>query len=191
MQEALVPGGKYEGHTYEYIASRDPSYVRWIASRRNIASSWRNFHTYCVRLMKRTFVYAIPLEGNNIYVGITRFPVYRLYQHRTGQGAAWTRLHRPVRGYSMLRLIPKGMSPGVYEDMFVKLFMQRHDIQAVRGGTYSSVQLGDAQVSSIRSELQHATRYPETATLSLTLLTNRYNRKVGTRHTSVARRLQF
>lgn len=191
MQEALAPGGKYEGHTYKYIASRDPSYVRWVASRRNIDSSWRNFHTHCVRLANRTFVYAIILEQGNIYVGITQFPVYRLYQHHTRQGAAWTRLHRPIRGYSMLRLIPKGVSPGVYEDMFVKLFMQRHGIQAVRGGTYSSVQLGGAQVSSIRSELQHATRYPETATLSPTLLTNRHNRKVGTRHTSDARRLQF
>lgn len=191
MQKALVPDGKYKGHTYEYVASQDPSYIRWVASRRNIASSWRNFYTYCVRLVNRTFVYAIPLERGNVYVGITQFPVYRLYQHRTGQGAVWTRLYRPVRGYSMLRLIPKHVSPGVYEDMYVKLLMQKYGIQAVRGGTYSSVHLESAQVSSIRSELQHATRYPKTgATTSLTL-PPKHNRKVGARLTSVARRLQF
>lgn len=42
------------------------------------------------------YVYVLRLEGGRFYVGYSQDVSRRLRQHFTGNGAAWTKLHRPV-----------------------------------------------------------------------------------------------
>lgn len=155
----VVSFGKYKGCSYEYVCRRDPGYVIWIAFKFHATSEESNdFRVYCRHVTSRVLLYVLPLSDNKYYVGITSFPVHRLMQHRFGKGAIWTRLHRPVRGFLKLQAIPSDITPGVYEDMWVKELMNRFGVDAVRGGSYSNVRLEDAQISTIQREMSHATR---------------------------------
>ena len=42
------------------------------------------------------FLYILPLEGGNWYVGTTENINKRYESHASGTGAAWTKLHKPV-----------------------------------------------------------------------------------------------
>ena len=154
-----VAFGKYRGWTYSDVCARHPEYVSWVASqKRGTAHAFNAFHAYCTHVKARTFLYVLPLVGPRYYVGTTSFPVHRLWQHRAGKGSRWTRLHRPVAGFTRLQTIPFDVAPGVFEDMWVKELMLRHGVRAVRGGTYTAVHLDDAQAKVIREELDHALR---------------------------------
>ena len=42
-------------------------------------------------------VYVLQLEQNKYYVGESIYPEKRINDHFSGKGAAWTRLHKPVK----------------------------------------------------------------------------------------------
>ncbi len=152
-----VSFGKYKGWTYEQVYSADPSYVRWIAGKRPTGNeAFDDFRGFCVRVVRRTFVYVLACVDSKYYIGTTSFPVNRLRQHRAGQGSAWTRRHRPLRGYLELKRVPDGISPGLYEDMWVKQYMLQHGVHAVRGGSYSQVDLNATQLEALHQEMRHA-----------------------------------
>lgn len=153
----VVPVGKYKGRTYAEVCSSDSAYIRWVASTSSRGDeAFDAFRHYCQTVLERRFVYVLPLVRSNYYVGTTSFPVVRLRQHRSGKGSVWTRTHPPLSGYSKLQLVAKDISPGVLEDMWVKQLMLQHGMDAVRGGTYSQVQLCDAQEGALRREMAHA-----------------------------------
>lgn len=155
----VVCFGKYKSWSYEDVCRRDPGYVMWIASRLHSTSEeFNDFRAYCKGITTRVLLYVLPLSDSKYYVGITSFPIHRLTQHRIGKGSRWTRLHRPVRGFLKLQAIPSDITPGIYEDMWVKELMYRFGIESVRGGSYSNVRLEDAQINTIQREITHATR---------------------------------
>ena len=155
----VVSFGKYKGWSYEDVCRRHPGYIMWMASKfRPTSEASNDFRAYCIGITTRKLLYVLPLSDGKYYVGITSFPVHRLMQHRIGKGSRWTRLHRPVRGFLKLQAIPSDITPGIYEDMWVKELMCRFGIEAVRGGSYSNVRLEDAQINTIRREISHATR---------------------------------
>lgn len=154
-----VSFGKHRGRTYADVCNSDPAYIRWVASTPSRGDeAFGAFRHYCRTVLERSFVYVLPLVCSKYYVGTTSFPVARLRQHCSGKGSAWTRAHPPVKGYSRLQLVPNDISPGVLEDMWVKQLVLQHGMDAVRGGTYSQVQLCDAQKGALRAEMAHARR---------------------------------
>jgi predicted GIY-YIG superfamily endonuclease len=44
-----------------------------------------------------SLVYVLELEGDNWYIGKTHNLNVRLAQHWSGEGAKWTKLHKPLR----------------------------------------------------------------------------------------------
>ena len=78
-----------------------------------------------------TNIYILSLEGGNYYVGKSDNPAQRFIQHINGEGAAWTKKHRPLK----LLNIYENQSP-FDEDKHVKELMAKYGIDKVRGGTY-------------------------------------------------------
>lgn len=89
------------------------------------------------------------------YVGKTRKdPKQRFQEHIEGKGAECTRRFKPRR---IEELIPvkHGEDGSVLEDMHVKRLMKQYSIDDVRGGSYSSVKLTEAQEENLENELLH------------------------------------
>lgn len=85
----------------------------------------------------RTTVYTLELQHGKFYVGKTAQPMKdRFRQHLQGTGAAWTRLHRPVR---VLRAVP--CTSDHQEDNTTLDMMREHGIDNVRGGVYCQPRL--------------------------------------------------
>ena len=102
------------------------------------------------------YVYTMELQGGNWYVGSTDKPPERLAQHRSGNGAAWTSKHAPLGGFETLQLVEGGREEArLKEDLEVKRLMQKHGIERVRGGAYSSAVLNVETVKALERELRH------------------------------------
>ena len=97
---------------------------------------------------KPTTVYILQLEDRKYYVGKSDDPLKRFEEHKTGQGAAWTRLHPPIDIYKTF----PGSGP-FDEDKITKEMMAKYGIDAVRGGSYVTVELGAAQRKALQQEL--------------------------------------
>lgn len=108
------------------------------------------FNNEC-RVEMTTTVYVLKLEGNRYYVGKSDNPKKRFEEHVRGDGASWTRLHKP---YKIERVIPNA-SP-FDEDKYTKEYMAKYGIDAVRGGSYIERELDDAQVYALQRELRMA-----------------------------------
>lgn len=81
-------------------------------------------------------MYVIRLEGGKYYVGSSDDPETRFLYHARGEGAAWTRLHRPIE---IMEIIPGG---GPFEeDKITKEYMAKYGIDNVRGGSYVQIKL--------------------------------------------------
>lgn len=83
-------------------------------------------------------LYILELEHSCFYVGLTSDTEHRFAQHRNGEGAEWTKLHRPIR---RLHTINTGTRDGreaeYMEDEVTIALMIRHGIGCVRGGHFS------------------------------------------------------
>jgi predicted GIY-YIG superfamily endonuclease len=98
-----------------------------------------------------TTVYVLKLEGNRYYVGKTNNPAKRFEEHVRGDGAAWTRLHKPCK---IERVIENASA--FDEDKYTKEYMAKYGIDAVRGGSYVERELNDDQVYALQRELRMA-----------------------------------
>ena len=91
-------------------------------------------------------------QQNKYYVGKTVNPKMRLDDHKEGFGSKWTQKYPPVK---MIRLIP---SCDVYdEDKYTLMYMERHGIRNVRGGSYCQVRLQDYQIKNLWNQIKSAT----------------------------------
>lgn len=96
------------------------------------------------------YIYVLRLEGDNWYVGKTKHVESRLEQHMSGNGAAWTRLHKPVEVAMEREMI------GLFdEDNKVKSLMIAYGIDKVRGGSYSQCELPEYQRRALETEFIH------------------------------------
>ena len=93
-------------------------------------------------------LYVLKLENDKYYVGTTQRTIEERYQeHVTGTGSKWTKLHKP------LEIVERHDSVDKYdEDKYTKIYMSKYGIENVRGGTYSSNELMDFQIKSLKEE---------------------------------------
>jgi len=98
------------------------------------------------------FVYVLSLENGKYYIGKTKSPPRRLAEHRSGNGTAWTKLHRPVK---FVKIIPN--CDGFDEDKLVKQYMSIYGIDSVRGGSYSSPELPKEVHRFLKNEIRGGT----------------------------------
>jgi predicted GIY-YIG superfamily endonuclease len=78
------------------------------------------------------FVYVLELQDGYYYVGVTYNLNQRWAQHQMGQGANWTKLHRPVR---IVEVITDGCSRAK-EDEVTQRYMDIYGRDRVRGGSW-------------------------------------------------------
>lgn len=86
------------------------------------------------------YLYVHALEGGCFYVGLTADVETRTHQHFTGEGAEWTKLHRPIK---ILHCVCTGTTnPREAEHMENEVtitFMLRYGIDKVRDGHFCHV----------------------------------------------------
>jgi hypothetical protein len=82
-----------------------------------------------------SYVYILSCENSKFYVGRTNDIGTRFLKHKLGQGAQWTRLHRPT---SILDLVPDGP----FQELVCTLqMMKTHGLDHVRGGPWCNLEL--------------------------------------------------
>ncbi len=91
------------------------------------------------------YIYILKLDdnvgGNKYYIGKTNDPERRLGEHLTGNGAAWTKLYKPIE---RIELIPD--CDEYDEDKYTFKYMAKYGIENVRGGNFCQVVLSKADL---------------------------------------------
>jgi predicted GIY-YIG superfamily endonuclease len=98
--------------------------------------------------MNTTHIYILRLKGNRFYIGKSENVLRRYKEHCNGEGSVWTRKYEPLE----LVLVIEDASP-FDEDKYVKEYMSKYGIQNVRGGSYSSEVLDEAQLYTLQREI--------------------------------------
>ncbi len=90
------------------------------------------------------YIYILQLEQGKYYVGKTINPSFRLDSHFNSNGSAWTKLYKPIK---MIELIPN--CDDYDEDKYTRMFMDKHGIDNVRGGSFVSVELEQSTITHL------------------------------------------
>lgn len=90
------------------------------------------------------YIYCLLLEQNKFYIGKTTNPDYRLEDHFKGRGSKWTTLYKPIK---VLELIAD--CDDYDEDKYVRIYMDQHGIENVRGGSFSTIKLAKTTVKQL------------------------------------------
>ena len=84
-------------------------------------------------------VYVLKLTDDCWYVGITLDLNKRLAQHWTGEGAKWTRMHKPV---SVEKILYPALEDTLENDT-TKEYMEKYGIEKVKGGSWCKIKEGE------------------------------------------------
>ena len=97
-------------------------------------------------------LYILKLKEGKYYVGTTsKNVIERLEEHMSGRGSNWT------KKYKVLKLEKTIENCDKYdEDKWTKIYMDRHGIKNVRGGSYCEINLNSNSIKSIEREVTHA-----------------------------------
>ena len=93
-------------------------------------------------------IYVLELEGGNYYVGKSNNVEKRIQEHSFGKGSIWTRKFRPI---SLDKIVT--VSSPFDEDKVTKEYMSKYGINKVRGGTYVSHTLSQAEYDLLKKEI--------------------------------------
>ena len=80
-------------------------------------------------------VYVLELEGGNYYIGATHNFNMRIAQHISGNGAKWTRLHKPKSVVEIILDISK-----TTENATTLRYIDLYGPERVRGGSWCGTQ---------------------------------------------------
>ena len=94
-------------------------------------------------------IYILKLQGNKYYVGKTTNPTYRLDDHFSEGGSAWTKKYKPI---SIHELRPD--KSDMEESTVTQEYMQKYIIENVRGGSWCKIDLSDPQKQFITEMIQ-------------------------------------
>ena len=94
-------------------------------------------------------IYVLKLQGNKYYVGKTTNPTYRLDDHFSEGGSAWTKKYKPI---SIHKLDPD--RPDSYEQIVTQEYMQKYGIDNVRGGPWCKINLSEPEKQMITQMIQ-------------------------------------
>lgn len=94
-------------------------------------------------------IYVLKLEGGKYYVGKSKNVAERYKQHLSGDGATWTRSHKP------LKLIESRPLKNDHDETnLTKDLMKKYGVDNVRGGAYVSLVLDEATKSVLEREFR-------------------------------------
>ena len=91
------------------------------------------------------FIYVLQLEQEKYYIGKTENPNFRIEQHFSSGGAAWTKKYNPI---SVIEIIPD--CDDYDEDKYTRRYMDNYGIDNVRGGSFCEVVLDETTIKIIR-----------------------------------------
>jgi len=97
-------------------------------------------------------LYILRLKEGKYYIGTTSKDIGdRLQEHMSGRGSSWT------RKYKVLKLEKTIENCDKYdEDKWTKIYMDRHGIENVRGGSYCQLKLDHNSIETLSREISHA-----------------------------------
>ena len=84
------------------------------------------------------YIYVLKLEDNKYYVGKTTNPAFRIENHFSKNGSAWTRKYKPLK---IEALIPD--CDDYDEDKYTIKYMAKYGVDNVRGGSFVRVYLNE------------------------------------------------
>jgi cellular nucleic acid-binding protein len=94
-------------------------------------------------------IYVLKLKYNKYYVGKTTNPEYRLKDHFSEGGSAWTKKYKPT---SVHELRPDCSDSD--EQIITQEYMKKYGIENVRGGPWCQVSLPTETIKSIQHIIQ-------------------------------------
>ena len=94
-------------------------------------------------------IYVLKLQGNKYYVGKTTNPTYRLDDHFSEGGSAWTKKYKPI---SIHELKPDRNDTD--EQIVTQEYMQKYGIDNVRGGPWCKINLSEPEKQMITQMIQ-------------------------------------
>ena len=87
------------------------------------------------------FIYVLQLEQEKYYIGKTENSNFRIEQHFSSGGAAWTKKYNPI---SVIEIIPD--CDDYDEDKYTRRYMDNYGIDNVRGGSFCEVVLDQTTI---------------------------------------------
>ena len=97
------------------------------------------------------YIYVFELEGGRYYVGKSDTPDVRIEAHLSGEGSHFTRLHKPLK---LIEIISD--CDDYDEDKYTLKYMDMYGIHNVRGGTFSQIELSEANIHMINRMINGA-----------------------------------
>ena len=98
---------------------------------------------------KMAQLYILQLEGGKYYVGKSENPAQRYRQHIEGNGAAWTKKHKPVKFLETRALTGEHDETNLTKDL-----MKKYGVDNVRGGAYTTLTLDDPTRALLEREVR-------------------------------------
>ena len=98
------------------------------------------------------FIYVLKLENNKYYVGKTNHPTFRLQNHFTSNGSAWTKKYKPIL---VEELIPN--CDDYDEDKYTIKYMEKYGITNVRGGSFCEIKLTQNNIKTLTQMIKTTT----------------------------------
>jgi predicted GIY-YIG superfamily endonuclease len=99
-------------------------------------------------MTKMAYLYTLQLQSGKYYVGKSDDPDTRYLAHKNGNGAAWTKIHRPVKLLEIRELKGEHDETNTTKDL-----MKKYGIDNVRGGSYTQSVLDDATKAVLEREI--------------------------------------
>jgi predicted GIY-YIG superfamily endonuclease len=85
------------------------------------------------------WIYVLELRGKNFYIGTSTDLSTRINQHFIGQGAQWTRVHRPLKVIETFDDVCTESEALQFEDRVTLDYMKMYGWNKVRGGSFHLV----------------------------------------------------
>ena len=90
------------------------------------------------------YIYVLLLESNKYYVGKTINPDIRINSHLNMNGSIWTQKYKPILIH---QIIPD--CDDYDEDKYTRIYMDKHGINNVRGGSYVQIELEKSTIEEL------------------------------------------
>ena len=87
------------------------------------------------------YVYVLQLEDNKYYIGKTTNPQFRLENHYTASGSAWTKKYSPIRVHEI-----RPDQTDHDEQRITQEYMEKYGIDNVRGGPWCQIDISKERV---------------------------------------------
>lgn len=105
---------------------------------------------YSIRISARMeTLYVLQCEDGTYYVGKSKDVAKRFKEHTSGNGSAWTSVHKPLR---IVETRP--LRNDHDENNLTKDYMKKYGVENVRGGSYSQITLSHQTKSVLESEIR-------------------------------------